>query len=799
VSLIAATGVTSVLGVAFWWLAAHRASLGAVGNGSAAVSAMTLVGTFGMAGLNTTLIPHLARRTRESDGLLAAGLCAAALISAVLATGFRLLATAVGGHFAPYLHTGPATLVFIGGSALTGAGLVLDEALLGLVGGTPQLWRNCAFAVTKLFALAGFTAVWHDWLGTSVLTAWVAGTAVSLGVAAALLRRRGVRLLSRPQWAALRRIGRASVRNTWLNNTLQAPVLLTPILATGLLGADEGGAFYVASTVMTVVVMLSFHFSTALYAANAADPAGLAAKLRLTLRVCLLGGVAGVPLVIVAAHPLLHVFGPQYANRATISLQIMVLGYYGSVLKNHYVALLRIYDQITKAAVFGTVTCAVRLVAVIAGARADGLVGLSAALTVVMCAEGLYTLPALRAALRGERAAAPGGAPAPVMVVTPALTAPVLAAPVLAAPVLAAPVLAAPVPAVPGAGARPAAAQARRPRAQVVYFLETHSRPGQVTRLVEVITADSPQAVVLISHDAAAPALDEARLRALGRVHVLRHRGGYGDFSHLDRYLAAVDWLDENGVDYEWLENLTGQDYPLRPIADIEAALAASDSDGLLQYGLVFPDRVPRDADRGAAGFRLCAPFDATTRYDYRHRRLGQPTAAKRRLMRPLMAINLVQPWIRVNTAYASVGVRRRHTVFGPDFACYGGSFFCTLRAGAARYVRDYARANPGVVAFFRTVLAPEETFLQSVLVNSGRFRFIPASGRYTDWSGSKYNHPKTLTQLDLEKLTASDAHWARKLDLGTDAKLFDILDQRIRRGPRTPGGCAFTGVYAAR
>jgi hypothetical protein len=124
--------VTSVLGVAYWWLAAHRASLGAVGNGSAAVSAMTLVGTFGMAGLNTTLIPHLARRTRHGDGLLSAGLCAAALVSAALGAGLWLVTVAVGGGFAPYLHTGPEALVFIGGSALTGAAFVLDEALLGL-------------------------------------------------------------------------------------------------------------------------------------------------------------------------------------------------------------------------------------------------------------------------------------------------------------------------------------------------------------------------------------------------------------------------------------------------------------------------------------------------------------------------------------------------------------------------------------------------------------------------------------------------------------------------------------------
>ena len=30
--------------------------------------------------------------------------------------------------------------------------------------------------------------------------------------------------------------------------------------------------------------------------------------------------------------------------------------------------------------------------------------------------------------------------------------------------------------------------------------------------------------------------------------------------------------------------------------------------------------------------------------------------------------------------------------------------------------------------------------------------------------------------------MLASGAHWARKLDLGHDAKLFDLLDKQIRR-----------------
>jgi O-antigen/teichoic acid export membrane protein len=689
VSLIAATGVTSVLGMAFWWLATHRASLGAVGNGSAAVSAMTLVGTFGMIGLNTTLIPHLARRTHDSDGLLAAGLCAAALVSAALAAGLWLTALLGGYGFAPYLHAGPEALVFIGGSALTGASLVLDEALLGLVGGTPQLWRNCAFAVTKLAALAGFTVLWHDQLGTSILTAWAAGTALSLAFAAALLRLRGVRLLSRPRWAALRGIGRSSAANTWLNNTLQAPGLVGPMLVTGLLGAEQGGAFYVAYTVLSIGIMLSFHFTTALYAANAADPGGLAAKLRFTLRVCLLGGVAGLPLAIVAARPLLHVFGAQYATRAALPLMVMLVGYFGSVLKNHYVALLRIADKITTAAVYSTVTCVVRLAAMAAGGLAGGLAGVSVAMLVSMTAEGLYTVPALRAALKGEPAAAAWRpraktAPAPTPSRAPG-TAP---------------------------DAKP------RNRARVVYHVQPHGRPAQVARLVRLITEGSPHALVLISHGGVVQPLDVAGLQALGNVRVLPDVAGYGDFAHVDRYLAAVDWLDANRIEYDWLENLAGEDYPLRPIAEIEEALAATDSDGFLQYAPVLPERIEQRA------------------------------------------------------------------MFGPDFACYGGSSCCTLRADCARYVRDYARANPAVVMFFRTTLAPDKAFIQTALVNSGRFTFTPDTKRYNDQTTTAHNHPRTLRTEDAPAMLASGAHWARELDLDEDAKLFDILDARIRRGP---------------
>jgi hypothetical protein len=319
---------------------------------------------------------------------------------------------------------------------------------------------------------------------------------------------------------------------------------------------------------------------------------------------------------------------------------------------------------------------------------------------------------------------------------------------------------------------------------RVCYHMQTHTGPAQVARLVEVIKEGSPAGVVLISHDATGPPLDVPRLEALPGVHVLTGPGGYGDFSHVDRYFGAVDWLDAHGVEFDWLENITGQDYPLRPITDIERTLACSDLDGFLQYAPVFPARTPPGADWGAGpDYRLCAPFDAAMRYEYRHWRVGRPTRAKKRWLRPLMAVDWMQPWVRVSLDFSTIGLRRRDTVFNDNFICYGGSFFCSLSARAARYARKFTQDNPDIVEFFRATLAPDEVFLQTVLVNSGEFRLAPERKRYIDYSSGKV-HPKTLGVADLDAMLSSGAHWARKFDAAHDAEVLDILDRHILRRP---------------
>lgn len=77
-TLLATTGVTSVLGFVYLAIAARLCSERAVGYGSAAVSAMTLLGTIGMLGMGTVLIGELPRR-RPRAGLVSAALIASCI------------------------------------------------------------------------------------------------------------------------------------------------------------------------------------------------------------------------------------------------------------------------------------------------------------------------------------------------------------------------------------------------------------------------------------------------------------------------------------------------------------------------------------------------------------------------------------------------------------------------------------------------------------------------------------------------------------------------------------------------
>jgi Core-2/I-Branching enzyme len=309
----------------------------------------------------------------------------------------------------------------------------------------------------------------------------------------------------------------------------------------------------------------------------------------------------------------------------------------------------------------------------------------------------------------------------------------------------------------------------------LVYHIESHTMPRQLERLIGRLTeaGSGREPVIVVNHDSRSTD-DLSAVAALPGVHVTRSPGGYADFSHVRRYLETLDWLARENIDYDWIANISGQDYPLRDVAEAEATLDVPGIDGYLQWFDAFDARSPWGARLGRS------------RYNYRHRRIAGLDPRWRGPLHGAQGVNYIQPWVRVTVSTGlTVGVRQARTPFEPDFRCYGGSLFCTVTREVAEYLREFAVERRDITEYYQRTLSPAESFIQTVLINSHRFTFEPDCRRYFDFRNSRFNHPKTLTAADLPRALASGADFGRKFDVRVDPRPFDQLDRLVHQETR--------------
>lgn len=395
-SLMGTTVVNSALGFVYWWLAARLFPPPAVGLASAAVSAMMLLGNIGMLGMGTWLIGELPRRPSRGPSLIATALAASGTVAGGLGVVLAVAAPRLSADLRPLAASLPSIALFALGVSLTAVGLVLDQALIGLLRGGVQLWRNALVALIKLVALLAL-GLWADGqLGLAIYATWVLGTAVSLLAVAGFVARRGTRIrAAHLRWRLLHEIGRPAITHHALNLALQAPGMILPLIVTIMLSARLNASFYIAWMAASFIFMAPAALTTVLYAVSAGDATALARRLRLTLGLSAALGALATAALLPGAGILLGTFGQTYSQQAAASLRMLGLGVFPLTVKLHYVALCRIQNRIPRAAQLMAAGGLLELVAAAIGAGMGGLSGLSLGWLLALGVEAAVTAPAV--------------------------------------------------------------------------------------------------------------------------------------------------------------------------------------------------------------------------------------------------------------------------------------------------------------------------------------------------------------------------------------------------------------------
>jgi O-antigen/teichoic acid export membrane protein len=393
-SLMATTLITSVFGFAYWWVAAQYAPQAAVGQASAAVSAMTLIGTIGMFGMGTMLISELPTVARGKWDLISTCL----LTAGTAATAGGLAYVLVANLWVPSLRDAlggtPGTVLLVTGIALNAMTLVLDEAMVGLLQGPLQLMRNAWFSLIKL-ALLGVVAVIPGLVltGTILLLTWVAGVVAATAILFRTLRRRGMIDSLRPRPGLMRGRGRATFDHNLLNLATYLPRAALPLIVTATLSAEANAAFYTAFMVLSFMAMVPGNVALTLFAVTAGDRSALRGKVRVGLLICLGGGLPASLVVFLLSEQIMGLFGANYAKSAGEALAILSLTYVPFVFHHFFLAISRVQNRLRGAGIFSVFAGVAELLAAWWAGSTGDLNDLVTAVAVVMAIEMVLVAP----------------------------------------------------------------------------------------------------------------------------------------------------------------------------------------------------------------------------------------------------------------------------------------------------------------------------------------------------------------------------------------------------------------------
>ncbi|HWL14024.1 MAG TPA: beta-1,6-N-acetylglucosaminyltransferase [Opitutus sp.] len=298
----------------------------------------------------------------------------------------------------------------------------------------------------------------------------------------------------------------------------------------------------------------------------------------------------------------------------------------------------------------------------------------------------------------------------------------------------------------------------------LAFLILAHKNPRQVERLFRAI--HRPEDVVVLHFDRRAPAalheLGRQLARAHRNVHLLRPQtilwGGYRMAAVQIQAMAAA--LRADGRWHHFI-NLTGQDFPIKPVAALDAHLAANpESNYVSWFDPVFTPLWSNARDRMRFYY---------LEWPWLERVLRIPGAGRR--IRRLLGWQNRLPHLP------------RYTRRWPDFRYYGGANHVILsRAGAAYLAHDPEAQR--ITRWLSHAAHANEIVFQTVLLNSPlAATIVNGHLREIDFPPNR-PHPRTFREADLDRLRQSPAYFARKFDDTVDSAILDRLAEHLGLPP---------------
>ncbi len=276
---------------------------------------------------------------------------------------------------------------------------------------------------------------------------------------------------------------------------------------------------------------------------------------------------------------------------------------------------------------------------------------------------------------------------------------------------------------------------------RIAHLLLVHVMNNQLIRLVNRLQHENCH--VFIHIDKKTPIEPFLVLEKDYNVTLIKNRVfvNWGGYSIVQATLNGFEEIIKSKTQYNTVNLLSGQDYPIKNINYIYDFYKQNASTAFIETRNVFNDwteAIPR-----------------ITKFHFPDDRLPGSVLLE-------MILGFILPKRKIPNSLIPVG----------------RSQWFTLPMECVEYILNYINENSKVVDFFKYTWAPDELFFSTILFNSKYKETIVSNNlRYIDWATGTPS-PKVLTIADAESLKNSKCLFARKFNEEFDSIILDFLDE---------------------
>ena len=275
---------------------------------------------------------------------------------------------------------------------------------------------------------------------------------------------------------------------------------------------------------------------------------------------------------------------------------------------------------------------------------------------------------------------------------------------------------------------------------RLAHLILVHNYPEQLERLLNRLIYSNSD--VFIHLDKKADLSQFEYLKSLPNVYFINNRisVGWGNYSMVEATLISMQEILDTQNKYSHINLLSGQDYLLKPIAEIEQFFFSNTDKSYLQSLSIYDEW--QESKNRLIKYNL---GDLSIPFKYRIQEI----------------INKILPNRKIPE----------------NMEPFGSSQWLTLTPACIKYVLEFLIDKPKALKFFKWTWAIDEILFQTILLNSSfKDSIVNDNKRYIKFEKNEMN-PILLKISDADALLQSGKFFARKFSIQIDSQILDFLD----------------------